>query len=142
MSWKIRKVNENTQSSFRLFSEGSLGGKSCNLSRAALLQTGGTPVDLLGDASSKGCGVESGGRYTATTSSSQFFLLYQIEPDRLGSRRGTQTTQGTSFNHWVSLFSHLQTRATEILTLKCCGNVESKMCGVWPSLLVSLPPFL
>lgn len=28
LRWEIRKVNENTQSSFRLFSEGSLGGRS------------------------------------------------------------------------------------------------------------------
>lgn len=36
LSWKIRKVNENTQSSFRLFSEGSFREKSCSLPSVVL----------------------------------------------------------------------------------------------------------
>lgn len=45
-----------------------------------------------------------------------------------------QVTQGTSLNHWVSPFSHLQTRATEIL--QSVVEMSNQKCGVW----LSVPP--
>lgn len=65
LSWEIREVNENTQSLFRFFSEGSRGAKSSSLSSAELLRTGGT-LRSRGLPASKGCGVNSGGSHTAT----------------------------------------------------------------------------
>lgn len=43
LSWKIRKVNENTQGSFRLFSEGAFRGKSWSLTSDSLPQSRGPP---------------------------------------------------------------------------------------------------
>lgn len=43
-------------------------------------------------------------------------------------------TQETPLNHWVSPFSHLQTKVTQILTSNCCRNVKSKMWCVALSL--------
>lgn len=147
LSWKIRKVNENTQSSFRIFSEGSFGEKSFSLPSAVLLKTGGTRGPSWGRPCTEAMVLREVEETRQIAKKEVCFsfrcirynMMYRGESERLCSNPCSHLTDrwpwGITY-HRVSPLSHLQTRVTQRLASKCDGSVKSTMS------YVALRPYL